>query len=56
MHKMVVLAKAVEGKVEALAEWYDETHLNDLLAVPGLVTAERHNLFTIKQPENGTSC
>jgi hypothetical protein len=51
MHKMVVLAKAAEGKVEALAQWYDETHMNDLLAVPGLVTAERHNLVTLKQPE-----
>ncbi len=51
MHKMVVLAKAVEGQVEALAKWYDETHMNDLLAVPGLVTAERHNLVTLKQPE-----
>lgn len=51
MHKMVVLAKAVDGKVEELANWYDETHMNDLLAVPGLVTAERHNLFTLKQPD-----
>ena len=51
MHKMVVLAKAAEGQVEALAKWYDETHMNDLLAVPGLVTAERHNLITLKQPE-----
>jgi hypothetical protein len=50
-HKMVVLAKAVPGQTEALAKWYDETHMNDLLAVPGLITAERHTLMTIKQPE-----
>lgn len=51
MHKMMVLAKAKPGQVEALAKWYDETHINDLLAVPGLVTAERHTVMTVKSPE-----
>jgi hypothetical protein len=51
MHKMVVLAKAKEGQVEALAQWYDETHIPDMLAVPGLITAERHKMMTVKQPE-----
>jgi len=51
MHKMVVLAKAAPGKTEALAKWYDERHMNDLLAVPGLVTAERHDLLLLKHPE-----
>jgi hypothetical protein len=51
MHKMVVLAKAMPGQVEALAKWYDETHIPDLLAVPGLITAERHTLMTVKQPQ-----
>ncbi len=51
MHKMVVLAKAKEGQVEALAQWYDETHIPDMLAVPGLSTAERHKMMTVKQPE-----
>ena len=54
MHKMVVFAKAVPGQVDALAAWYDEVHMNDLLAVPGLVSAERHTLLPIKQPA-GTS-
>ena len=51
MHKMVVLAKAKAGQVDALAKWYDEQHMNDLLAVPGLVTAERHKIIPIKRPE-----
>lgn len=51
MHKMVVLAKAVPGQVEALAKWYDEKHMNDLLAVPGLITAERHTILPMKKPE-----
>jgi hypothetical protein len=48
---MVVLAKAAEGRKEELARWYDERHLNDLLAVPGLVAAERHDITPLKQPE-----
>lgn len=51
MHKMVVMAKAKPGQVDAVAKWYDEQHMNDLLAVPGLVTAERHTVISIKQPE-----
>jgi hypothetical protein len=51
MHKMMVLAKAKPGQVDALAKWYDETHINDLLAVPGLITAERHTVMPVKRPE-----
>ena len=51
MHKMMVLAKAKTGQVDALAKWYDEKHINDLLAVPGLVTAERHTIMPVKRPE-----
>jgi hypothetical protein len=50
MHKMLVLAKAAEGRVDELARWYDERHLTDLLAVPGFVSVERHTLFPVKQP------
>jgi len=48
---MVVLAKAKEDQVEALAQWYDDTHIPDMLAVPGLITAERHKMMTVKQPD-----
>jgi hypothetical protein len=51
MHKMVVFAKAKPGQVEAVAQWYDETHIPDMLSVPGLITAERHTMMTVKQPE-----
>lgn len=50
MNKMVVMAKAAEGRREELAEWYDGQHFGDLLAVPGFVSAERHDLITVKQP------
>lgn len=48
MHKMVVMAKAAEDRVEELARWYDERHIPDLLAVPGFVSAERHGLLPVK--------
>ncbi|RYE57918.1 MAG: hypothetical protein EOP20_06750 [Hyphomicrobiales bacterium] len=51
MHKMVVLAKAAEGRVEELARWYDQRHIPDLLAVPGFVSAERHGVFPVKPIE-----
>jgi hypothetical protein len=48
MHKMVVLAKAADGRKEDLARWYDERHIVDLLAVPGFVSAERHEVVPVK--------
>jgi hypothetical protein len=50
MHKMVVLAKAVEGQKEELARWYDEQHMKDLLSVPGFLSAERHDIAIVKTP------
>ena len=51
MHRMIVLAKAAEGRREDLATWYDERHMHDLLAVPGFVSAERHDVLPVKQPD-----
>ena len=51
MHKMVVMAKAANGRVADLAKWYDERHIPDLLAVPGFVSAERHAVAPVKLPE-----
>ncbi|MFC4595833.1 hypothetical protein [Sphingobium tyrosinilyticum] len=51
MHKMMVLARASEGKKAELARWYDERHIPDLLAVPGFISAERHDAVPIKAPD-----
>jgi len=48
MHKMVVMAKAAAGRVAELAQWYDERHIPDLLAVPGFASAERHAVAPVK--------
>lgn len=47
----MVLARAVEGRREELAAWYDERHIPDLLAVPGFISAERHDAISIKVPD-----
>ena len=40
-YTFVVLTNAVEGKDDAFDEWYTNTHLGDVLAVPGFVSAQR---------------
>jgi hypothetical protein len=51
MNKMMVLAKATEGRAEELPRWYDEQHFKDQLAVPGFASAERHTLVPVKKPD-----
>jgi hypothetical protein len=36
-YTFVVLTNAVEGKDDAFDEWYTNTHLGDVLAVPSLI-------------------
>jgi hypothetical protein len=43
-YTFVVLTNAVEGKDDAFDEWYTNTHLGDVLAVPGFVSAQRFKL------------
>jgi hypothetical protein len=38
---LVVLSNAVEGKDEAFNAWYTDTHLKDLLKIPGYEAAQR---------------
>jgi hypothetical protein len=39
------------GESEELDRWYDEQHVPDLLAVPGVVGAQRFDLRKIKSPQ-----
>jgi hypothetical protein len=43
-YTFVVLTNAVEGKDDTFNEWYTNTHLGDVLAVPGFVSAQRFKL------------
>lgn len=40
-YKLVVMVNAAPGKDEEFNRWYDEQHLADVLAIPGLVSAQR---------------
>jgi hypothetical protein len=43
-YKMLVLANAVEGKDEEFNRWYDEQHLGDVKALPGVMSGERFKI------------
>ena len=38
---LIVTAKALDEQDDAFNAWYDETHLADVLTVPGIVAAQR---------------
>jgi hypothetical protein len=40
-HMLVVLSNAHEGQDEAFNRWYNDTHLGDVLQVPGYSAAQR---------------
>lgn len=41
---LLIMTNAAEGKEEALAEWYRGTHLADMVALPGVETAQLYEL------------
>jgi hypothetical protein len=40
-YKFVVLTNPVEGREDEYNKWYDETHLQDVLNLPGFIGAQR---------------
>ncbi len=43
-HTLVVLTNAKDGADDAFNEWYDHTHLGDVLALEGFSAAQRFKL------------
>jgi hypothetical protein len=43
-YTLVVLTNAVEGKDREFNDWYSGRHLQDVLAIPGFKSAQRHKL------------
>ena len=43
-HVFVVLTNAAPGKEDAYNDWYTNQHIPDVLAIPGLVAAQRFTL------------
>jgi hypothetical protein len=40
----IVFANPVEGKDDEFNEWYENVHIPDLLAIPGMLSAQRFDL------------
>lgn len=43
-YKYVILSKGKDGRDQEYRDWYDNQHLQDVLAVEGVVAAERHDI------------
>lgn len=41
-YQLIVFSNPVAGQEQAYERWYTETHIRDLLKVPGVRTAQRH--------------
>lgn len=40
-YKLVAFSNAAEGRDEDYVRWYDEQHLPDVVAIPGVISGER---------------
>ena len=57
----IVFSNPAEGKDDEFNEWYDNVHIPDLLAIPGMLSAQRYKLHDAEiyrmeggnQPEHG---
>ncbi|MEO3786179.1 hypothetical protein ABGB12_22860 [Actinocorallia sp. B10E7] len=47
---MLVFSNPVDGQDEAYNEWYDRTHLAEIVAVPGVVSGRRYELAPLEIP------
>jgi hypothetical protein len=48
----LVLSNPVDGQEDAYNRWYDQTHLPEVLSVPGVVAAQRYELVPMKPAED----
>jgi hypothetical protein len=50
-HVLVALTNSVEGREAEFRDWYSNTHLGDLLAIPGCTSAELFELSHTQRME-----
>ena len=43
-YRMIMFSQAVEGREADYESWYDDTHIPDMLQVPGFVAAQRFRI------------
>jgi hypothetical protein len=46
-YKMVILTNAVDGREDEYNNWYNNTHLQEVVAAPGFASAQRFKLHTL---------
>ncbi|MDH6242712.1 DUF4286 family protein [Mycobacterium sp. OTB74] len=53
----IVFSNPLEGRDDEFNEWYDNVHVPDLLAIPGMVSAQRYEIkdAQIYHMEGGTA-
>ena len=49
----LVYSKPLPGKDDEFNDWYDNTHIPDVLSIPGIVSAQRYDLRQLAR-EQGT--
>jgi len=49
-YKLVVMTTPIEGREQEYNDWYREVHLNDLLEVDGIKSAQRFRLSRVVAP------
>jgi hypothetical protein len=47
LYQYVVLTRAVEGRTDEFARWYDDVHLADVVALPGVISAKRYRMVSV---------
>jgi hypothetical protein len=50
-HTFVVFTNPTEGREDEFNDWYDNTHLNDVVNVEGFVAAQRFKLAETDPPQ-----
>jgi hypothetical protein len=52
-HLLIVYTNPVEGEEDEYNKWYDETHVPDLIAIPGVASAQRLQLTPLPGAGDG---
>jgi hypothetical protein len=52
-YKMLVLSRPMPGKEDEYNDWYQNTHLKQIVALPGFVSAQRFKLAVNMRDDDG---
>ncbi|MBV1879198.1 MAG: hypothetical protein KUG79_16270 [Pseudomonadales bacterium] len=52
-HTLLVLTNPVVGKEKEYNDWYSNTHIQDIVAIPGFVSAQRFKLSDAQMADAG---